>query len=159
MKNFVKHYLVALIPYFGVKIYYVREGEIMKADLNKLQELCIKLGFDDVKLTEDKLEITLLKDIVLVIMNYEENNKEDSLIAFNDFPWHCHDEIKFVDTKHHYVELDYYEIIQGFYDGDILVADLIENEEVTDRFPVHKDYCDDLDDLILGEALLIRRIR
>lgn len=102
-------------------------------------------------------EISLDQDVTIRFQNAE--NEKDSLIAFVNSEWHCHNDIIFSGKNGYYTSLNYIDFISEIIDGNILICSSYAARELKDVYPVHKDYFDEFDYMEFGEELRIKKLK
>lgn len=129
----------------------------MPYDLYLVHELCQEVGLNSIVRSSNELAIELEKAVVLLLVNSAK--EADCLITFegND-KWHTHDDFMFADHRGYYREMNYFDVVAGIPGGEILIAELWRNNQLDDRWLVHKDFVDEFRFLDKGEEIRIRRI-
>lgn len=128
----------------------------MNYDLKLISEMCAELGFENVNETDNSVEISLFDEGILVFQNLQDEN--DSLIGFLNTPWHNHGNIMFSGKDGNYTEMDYLDILEGLKKGTVLICEILLENELKDRYLVHRDYFDELMFIQAGEEIRLRRI-
>jgi len=129
----------------------------MKYDFNFLEEYFMNYNVSIKNDNNEFLEITLDKEVTLHFQNAE--NENDSLIAFINGEWHCHDDLMFSGKNGYYTDLNYIDFISEIIKGNILICLLYVAGELKDVYPVHKDYFDEFDYMEFGEELRIKKLK
>jgi len=78
-------------------------------------------------------------------------------MGFLNSPWHAHGDLMFSDHHGHFVELDPLNLLSGLCSGDVLICEQEVSGNFVDRWLVHKVYNDELQHLMPGERLSVRR--
>jgi hypothetical protein len=128
----------------------------MRYDLKLSHELCQELGLHSRIQSDARLEIELSKGVVLLFLNAE--HEEDCCIAFDGTPWHTHDDIMFADNHGNYTELDYLQILTALKAGLVLICESWRQDQLADRWLIHRDYNDELRYLGKGEEIRIHAL-
>jgi transcriptional regulator of heat shock response len=125
-------------------------------DLDDLEKLCPNLEFSSERISDDSLEITILTDCILVFSNWRE--EKDTCIGFKNTPWHTHDKLILMTDENSYVELNEFELLEGIKKGDVLIIERFINDQLEDRWLLHKNGKINEEDNIPGEEIRIRTV-
>jgi len=124
----------------------------MTYDLELLAELSKEVGFKQVELLGDSVEIEITTDAKLVFQNFD---SDDCLIGFKGTPWHIHDDITFEMSQGRFIIMPYIDLITEIKRGVVLICELRNKGDLKDRYLVHKDYVDEFKYMEPGDELRI----
>ena len=127
----------------------------MRYDLDILNEFCSEIGLKALMTDSSSLEVFVGDDAVLCFQNAKLD--EDCLMGFANTPCHTHGDLMFSDHHGHFIELDPLNLLSGLCSGDVLICEQEVSGNLVDRWLVHKVYHDELQHLMPGERLIVRR--
>ncbi len=133
--------------------------ESMHYDLAAIEKLCIELELEH-ELTGNSVAVKLDSKATLRFKNYrsEEDGTDDCLVGFDSTPSHSHGDLEFY-AREMSLDMNYLQALTAAVDGVVLICERWENEELVDRWLVHKDYIDEFNYLGPNEEIRIRRAR
>lgn len=127
--------------------------------LDELMKLAGDIGLACRRTSDDRLDVTLFDDCVLVFMNMNLRDENDTLMGFDGTPWHTHDKIHFCIAPDTYVEHDELDVLTGLGAGYIVVASRYRNGTLDDRWLQHTKEPIELDYIQAGDEIRVFRLR
>ena len=124
--------------------------------LDELAKLASEQGLVWRRIDNNRLDVTVVAGAVLVFCNLVDEN--DTLVGFNDTPWHSHGVVTFMTGGSTYIECDELDILIALWTGDLVIVSQYLRGELKDRWLAHKDDPLDLGYIEAGEELRALRL-
>lgn len=124
--------------------------------LDELAKLASEIGLESRRADDNRLDVMLPDAAVLAFYNLVD--EDDTLVGFENTPWHAHGIVLFMTGPNTCVECDELDILIGLASGDLVVVTRYRRGVLEDRWIAHKDEPLELNDMEPGEELRASRL-
>jgi hypothetical protein len=122
----------------------------MTYDIELIELACSEYGFPCRRAGNNELRISIMAGVEMVVANTDD---DDTYWGFSDVTWHTHDELALSHGKPGYKLYSPEDMLVAWASGDILLATLVKDGAIIDRWFVHKGNGLDLEHIELGETI------
>jgi hypothetical protein len=127
----------------------------MEYRLDELAKLARECGLESQRVDAARLDVTIQDGCVLTFCNL----LDDTLVGFENTPWHSHGIVEFCAGDATYVECDELAILIGIGSGELVVVSQFRNGQISDRWLAHRKEPLDLKYMKPGEEIRVLRLR
>ena len=106
----------------------------MQYRLDELTKLARECGLESRRVDADRLDVTIQDGCILAFCNLLDN----TLVGFEETPWHSHGIVQFGTGGATYVECDELAILIGVGSGELVVASNFLDSRLSDRWLAHR---------------------